>query len=224
MTGIQPAPTLVRVVVVDDHPLFRQGIGSLIRDSAETDLVGEGASGEDAIELCARHRRHVVVMDVHMPGLGGVEATRRIAQDHPDTAILVLTMMDEDDSVFAAMRAGARGYVLKGADPAEILRAVIAVANGQAIFGASVANRLTRYFAGGVATPALRPFNELTSREHEVLELMATGASNAAIASRLVLSEKTVRNNVSNIFAKLRVADRAAAVARARDAGIGTSS
>jgi DNA-binding NarL/FixJ family response regulator len=122
------------------------------------------------------------------------------------------------------MRAGAGGYVLKGADPAEILRAVIAVANGQAIFGASVAKRLTRYFAGAVGTPALRPFTELTGREHEVLELMATGASNAAIASRLVLSEKTVRNNVSNIFAKLRVADRAAAVARARDAGIGTSS
>jgi DNA-binding NarL/FixJ family response regulator len=224
VTSIQPAAALVRVVVVDDHPLFRQGIGSLIRDSAETDLVGVGASGEDAIKLCAQHQPHVVVMDVHMPGLGGVEATRRIAQDHPDTAILMLTMMDEDDSVFAAMRAGARGYVLKGADPAEILRAVIAVANGQAIFGASVANRLTRYFAGAAATPALRPFTELTSREHEVLELMATGASNAAIASRLVLSEKTVRNNVSNIFAKLRVADRAAAVARARDAGIGTSS
>jgi DNA-binding NarL/FixJ family response regulator len=224
VTSVQPVPPLVRVVVVDDHPLFRQGIGSLIRDSAETDLVGEGASGEDAIELCARRQPHVVVMDIHMPGLGGVEATRRIAQDHPDTAILMLTMMDEDDSVFAAMRAGARGYVLKGADPAEILRAVMAVANGQAIFGASVSNRLTRYFAGAVATPALRPFTELTSREHEVLELMATGASNAAIASRLVLSEKTVRNNVSNIFAKLRVADRAAAVARARDAGIGTSS
>jgi len=224
VTGIQPVAALVRVVVVDDHPLFRQGIGSLIRDSAETDLVGEGASGEDAIELCDHYQPHVVVMDVHMPGLGGVEATRRIAQDHPDTAILMLTMMDEDDSVFAAMRAGARGYVLKGADPAEILRAVIAVANGQAIFGASVANRLTRYFVGAVATPALRPFPELTSREHEVLELMATGASNAAIASRLALSEKTVRNNVSNIFAKLRVADRAAAVARARDAGIGTSS
>jgi DNA-binding NarL/FixJ family response regulator len=216
----QPA-ALVRVAVVDDHPLFRQGIGALIRDSAETDLVGEGASGEEAVALCAQHQPDVVVMDVHMPGLGGVEATRRIMANHPDTAILMLTMMDEDESVFAAMRAGARGYVLKGAEPAEILRAVIAVANGQAIFGASVAQRLTRYFAGAAATPALRPFTELTAREHEVLELMATGASNTAIASRLALSEKTVRNNVSNIFAKLRVADRAAAVARARDAGIG---
>jgi DNA-binding NarL/FixJ family response regulator len=224
MTGVEPSPTPVRVVVVDDHPLFRQGIGSLIRDSAETELVGDGASGEDAIELCAQHRPHVVVMDVHMPGLGGVEATRRIAQSYPDIAILMLTMMDEDDSVFAAMRAGARGYVLKGADPAEILRAIIAVANGQAIFGASVAQRLSRYFANAAATPNLRPFTELTTREHEVLELMATGASNPAIAHRLALSEKTVRNNVSNIFAKLRVADRAAAVARARDAGIGNSS
>jgi DNA-binding NarL/FixJ family response regulator len=219
----QPA-ALVRVVVVDDHPLFRQGIGALIRDSAETDLVGEGASGEDAVELCAQNQPDVVVMDVHMPGLGGVDATRRIMANHPDTAILMLTMMDEDESVFAAMRAGARGYVLKGAEPAEILRAVIAVANGQAIFGASVAQRLTRYFAAAAATPVLRPFTELTAREHEVLELMATGASNTAIASRLALSEKTVRNNVSNIFAKLRVADRAAAVARARDAGIGAPS
>jgi DNA-binding NarL/FixJ family response regulator len=224
VTGVEPAAALVRVIVVDDHPLFRQGIGSLIRDSVETELVGEGASGDDAIELCAQHQPDVVVMDVHMPGLGGVEATRRIAQSHPDTAILMLTMMDEDDSVFAAMRAGARGYVLKGADPAEILRAVIAVANGQAIFGASVAQRLAHYFAGASVTPNLRPFTELTTREREVLELMATGASNTVIASRLALSEKTVRNNVSNIFAKLRVADRAAAVARARDAGIGTSS
>jgi DNA-binding NarL/FixJ family response regulator len=219
----QPA-ALVRVVVVDDHPLFRQGIGALMRDSAETDLVGEGASGEDAVALCAQYQPAVVVMDVHMPGLGGVEATRRIMANHPDTAILMLTMMDEDESVFAAMRAGARGYVLKGAEPSEILRAVIAVANGQAIFGVSVAQRLTRYFAGAAAMPALRPFTELTAREHEVLELMATGASNTAIASRLALSEKTVRNNVSNIFAKLRVADRAAAVARARDAGIGAPS
>jgi DNA-binding NarL/FixJ family response regulator len=223
VTGSELA-AMVRVVVVDDHPLFRQGIGSLIRDSAETELVGEGASGEDAIELCAQHQPDVVVMDVHMPGLGGVEATRRIAQAHPATAILMLTMMDEDDSVFAAMRAGARGYVLKGADPAEILRAVIAVANGQAIFGVSVAQRLSRYFASASATPSLRPFAELTTREREVLELMATGASNVVIAGRLMLSEKTVRNNVSNIFAKLHVADRAAAVARARDAGVGSSS
>jgi DNA-binding NarL/FixJ family response regulator len=223
MTASPPAAA-VRVVVIDDHPLFRQGIGALIRDSSDTELVGEGASGERAVELCAQERPDVVVMDVHMPGLGGVAATRRITQSHPDIAILMLTMMDDDDSVFAAMRAGARGYVLKGADPAEILRAVIAVANGQAIFGASLAHRVNQYFAGAAANPALQPFSELTGREREVLALLATGAANTEIASRLSLSEKTVRNNVSNIFAKLRVADRAAAVARARDAGIGTAS
>jgi len=215
------ARSYIRVAVIDDHPLFLQGIGALVSDCPDTVLAGVGASGEDAIVLCASQPVDVLVIDVHMPGIGGVEAVRRIAHSNPDTAILMLTMMDEDDSVFAAMRAGARGYVLKGAEPAEILRAIIAVANGQAIFGAAIAQRLTRYFDTGTNTPVLSPFADLTVRERQVLELMATGAPNTAIAHQLVLSEKTVRNNVSNIFAKLRVADRAAAVARARDAGIG---
>lgn len=217
----EPDGPTIQVAVIDDHPLFRQGIGALISDCPDTVLAGVGASGEDAIALCAQRPLDVLVMDVHMPGIGGVEATRRIAHTNPDIAILMLTMMDEDDSVFAAMRAGARGYVLKGAEPNEILRAIIAVAHGQAIFGAAIAQRLNRYFTASAIAPALTPFVDLTVREREVLELMATGASNATIAHQLALSEKTVRNNVSNIFAKLRVADRAAAVARARDAGIG---
>ena len=210
----------VRVVVVDDHPLFRQGIGALIRDSAGTELAGEGASGEEAVALCAQLEPDVVVMDVHMPGLGGVEATRQILQARPQTAIVMLTMMDEDDSVFAALRAGARGYVLKGSQPGEILRAVAAVASGQAIFGPDVAGRMAGYFADAGQTAAARPFGQLTSREREILELMAAGTANGAIAVRLGLTEKTIRNNVSAIFVKLGVTDRAAAVARARDAGV----
>jgi DNA-binding NarL/FixJ family response regulator len=217
MTGAESA---IRVVVVDDHPLFRQGIGALIRDSPGTVLAGSGASGEEAVALCAQLQPDVVVMDVHMPGIGGVEAIRQILRAQPAVAILMLTMMDEDDSVFAAMRAGARGYVLKGAQPAEILRAVVAVASGQAIFGSTVAERLTGYFADAGATSAVQPFSQLTMREREILEMMSAGAGNAAIAARLGLSEKTIRNNVSNVFVKLRVSDRAAAVARARDAGI----
>ena len=210
----------VRVVVVDDHPLFRQGIGALIRDSPETELAGDAASGEEAVARCAQLEPDVVVMDVHMPGLGGVEATRQILRARPQTAIVMLTMMDEDDSVFAAMRAGARGYVLKGAQPAEILRAVLAAASGQAIFGRDVAQRIAGYFADAGQGGAARPFGHLTVREREILELMTAGAGNGAIAARLGLTEKTIRNNVSSIFVKLGVSDRAAAVARARDAGI----
>jgi len=209
----------IRVIVVDDHPLFRRGIGALIRDAAETELVGEAENGEDAVAMATEFRPDVVVMDVHMPGLGGVEATRRIVAAG-SAAVLMLTMMDDDDAVFAAMRAGARGYVLKGADPAEILRSVVAVADGQAIFGASVARRMAGYFMGTGSAASLSPFPALTVRERQILELISTGASNTTIAGRLALSEKTVRNNVSNIFAKLQVSDRAAAVARARDAGM----
>ena len=160
------------------------------------------------------------LVPVHMPGLGGVEATRQILRARPQTAIVMLTMMDEDDSVFAAMRAGARGYVLKGAQPAEILRAVLAAASGQAIFGRDVAQRIAGDFADAGQGGAARPFGHLTVREREILELMTAGAGNGAIAARLGLTEKTIRNNVSSIFVKLGVSDRAAAVARARDAGI----
>lgn len=209
----------VRVVVADDHPLFREGIRALIADSAETELAGLAADGDEAIALVLAERPDVVIMDLRMPGLNGVDATRRIVRDAPDVAVLMLTMMDDDSSVFAAMRAGARGYVLKGAGPDEILRAILVVASGEAIFGPAVASRLMQFFAQSAATT---PFPDLTDREREILQLMATGAANPGIARRLALTEKTVRNNVSNIFTKLRVADRAAAVAKARDAGIGS--
>jgi DNA-binding NarL/FixJ family response regulator len=210
----------VRVVVADDHPLFREGLRSLIADSAETDLVGLAADGDEAVAVVLARRPDVVVMDLRMPGLNGVDATRKIVAALPDVAVLVLTMVEEDASIFAAMRAGARGYVLKGAGPETILRSILVVAAGEAIFGATVAARLGQFFTGGAET-ALTPFPDLTSRERDVLALMATGANNTTIAARLGLTEKTVRNNVSNVFAKLRVADRAAAVARARDAGLG---
>ena len=210
---------MIRVLVADDHPLFRQGLRSLVADSPETELAGVAADGAEAVAVALAERPDVVIMDLRMPNLDGVEATRRIVAALPDVAVLVLTMVEEDASIFAAMRAGARGYVLKGAGPETILRSILVVAAGEAIFGPSVASRLTQFFAAGPAAAAA-PFPELTAREREILILMSSGANNAAIAARLGLTEKTVRNNVSNVFAKLRVADRAAAVARARDAGL----
>jgi DNA-binding NarL/FixJ family response regulator len=214
----------VRVVVADDHPLFREGLRALIADSPGTDLVGLAADGDEAVAVTLAERPDVVVMDLRMPGLNGIDATRRIVQTLPEVAVLVLTMVEEDASIFAAMRAGARGYVLKGAEPETILRSISVVAAGEAIFGAAVASRLNRFFSGGASGTGSTAFPDLTGREREILDLMATGATNATIAARLNLTEKTVRNNVSNVFAKLRVADRAAAVARARDAGLGTGS
>ncbi|GAA1877784.1 response regulator [Asanoa iriomotensis] len=211
--------TPIRVVVADDHPLFREGLRALIEDAPGVSLVGVAGDGDEAVAVTLAQRPDVVVMDLRMPGLSGVDATRAILRTAPSVAILVVTMVDEDDSVFTAMRAGARGYVLKGADPSDILRAIHSVAAGEAIFGPAIAARLTRFFTA--PAPATTPFPDLTTREREILTLMATGAANTTIAARLGLTEKTVRNNVSNVFAKLRVADRAAAVARARDAGLG---
>jgi DNA-binding NarL/FixJ family response regulator len=213
---------VIRVVVADDHPLFRQGLRSLVDDSPETELVGAAADGEEAVAVTLAERPDVVVMDLRMPGLNGIDATRRIVAAAPDTRVLVLTMVEDDASIFAAMRAGARGYALKGAGPETILRSILVVAAGEAIFSAGVAARLNGFFAGAAHVAGPTPFPDLTARERDILDLMATGANNATIASRFQLSEKTVRNNVSNIFAKLRVADRAAAVARARDAGLGS--
>ncbi len=215
MTG---AP--VRVVVADDHPLFRNGLTALIRDSPATELAGVAGDGDAAVAVVLAERPDVVLMDLRMPGRSGIEATAAIAAAAPGVAVLVLTMVDDDASVFAAVRAGARGYVLKGAEPAEILRSILVVADGEVIFGRSVATRVLRFFAAPAARQVL-PFPDLTAREREVLEQMAGGAGNAVIAGRLQLSEKTVRNLVSSVFGKLQVADRAAAVARARDAGIG---
>jgi DNA-binding NarL/FixJ family response regulator len=208
----------LRVVVVDDHPVFRAGLAAFLQDDV-ADVVGEAGSGEEAVDAVAATAPDVVLMDLHMPGLGGVEATRRIAATHPGVAVLVLTMLDDDTSLVAALRAGARGYLLKEAAPDEIRRAVEAVAAGDAVFHAGVADRV-------LATVAQRPLQapalaDLTERERAVLDLVAVGLTNTEIARRLYLSEKTVRNYVSTVFAKLGVTDRAAAVARARDAGLG---
>jgi DNA-binding NarL/FixJ family response regulator len=212
----------IRVLIADDHPLFRDGLAALLTDGADTELAGTAVTGSEAVDLARDTQPDVVVMDLHMPGLNGIEATRAITADSPHIAVLVLTMFDDDDSIFAALRAGARGYLLKGADRDQIRAAIHAVATGEIIFGADLAARMLGYFT---ATPTPPPvFPQLTDREREVLELVAQGRANPAIAARLGLSHKTVRNHVSNILAKLQVADRAQAIVQARDAGLGHQS
>jgi len=210
----------IRILIADDHPVFRFGLRALLQAEADTEILGEATGGGQAIAMAAELQPDVVLMDINMPEINGIEATRRILQKNPNIGILVITMFD-DDSVFAAMRAGARGYILKGAEGEETLRAIRAVANGQAIFSPDIAKRMMEYFAHSPASQSAVVFPELSSREHEVLELLAQGLTNTAIADRLVLSPKTVRNHVSNIFSKLQVADRAEAIIRAREAGLG---
>ena len=211
----------IRILIADDHPLFRDGMHGLLDSVADTEVVGEAATGEEAIALAAALQPDVILMDIKMPGLNGIQATREILRSSPHVGILVVTMLEDDDSVFAAMRAGARGYVLKGANQAQILRAIRAVADGEAIFGPGIAQRLIGFFAASRRAVPPRIFAELTEREGEVLALIAQGRSNEEIAEQLLLSLKTVRNHVSNIFSKLQVADRAQAVLRAREAGLG---
>ena len=211
----------IRVAVADDHPAFRAGLRSLIQDSPQLTFVGEAADGGQAIALGASAVPDVFLMDVRMPGSSGMEATRSLTATHPGIAVLMMTMLEDETSVFAAMRAGARGYILKGADPDEIVRAVIAVANGEVIFGAAVAETMRGFFTARHHDP-IHPFPSLTSRERDILDLIAGGRTNTDIAEQLQLSEKTIRNNVSNIFVKLRVADRGSAIATARDAGLPT--
>jgi DNA-binding NarL/FixJ family response regulator len=211
----------IRVVVADDHPVFRSGLRILVEESPLLAYAGGAEDGRQAVELCIQQRPDVILMDIRMPSVSGIDATRQIVAACPDTNVLILTMLEDDTSVFAAMRAGARGYILKGADPEQIQRAVTAVAAGEVIFGAALATRMAAFFRGGPRGPA-PAFPTLSGREHDILNLIAAGQSNTAIAERLALSEKTVRNNVSNIFAKLRVADRAEAIVRARDAGLGS--
>jgi DNA-binding NarL/FixJ family response regulator len=211
----------LRVLLADDHPVFRKGLRALLTSLPEATVVGEATDGEQAIRLAAQHQPDVVVMDINMPGINGVEATRRIIAARPDTAVLVLTMFDDDDSVFAAMRAGARGYLVKGSDTDDVVRAITAVGNGGAVFGPSVARRILAFLTRPLSAYDQQLFPELSTREREVLDLIATGATNPDIAKRLFLSPKTIRNHVSSIFTKLQVADRAHAIIRARAAGLG---
>jgi DNA-binding NarL/FixJ family response regulator len=212
----------LRILVADDHPVFRDGLRSLFALDPNVELVGEAATGTEAVDAAAELDPDVVVMDLHMPGMNGIEATRRIVETSPGVGVLVLTMFEDDESVFAAMRSGARGYLLKGAGQEEIVRAIESVGRGEAIFGPTIARRVIDFFAQPARSP--HPFPDLTDREREILELIAQGRSNPDIARHLVLSTKTVRNHVSNIFTKLRVADRAQAIVRAREAGLGRSS
>jgi DNA-binding NarL/FixJ family response regulator len=210
------AMTTLRVLIADDHPLYRDGLRAALA-AAGFDVVGEAAHGRQAVARSLELEPDVVIMDLNMPGMGGIEATRRIVHGNSHIAILVLTMLADDDSVFAALRVGARGYLLKGAGRAEIVRAVHTVAEGGGVFGASVARRVMDHFSGKHAS---EPFPELTEREREVLAMMATGHNNTAIAAQLALAPKTVRNHVSSIMAKLHVSDRAQAIIRARTAGL----
>lgn len=211
----------LRIVVADDHPLFRDGLRTLIGTMPEAELVGEASTGDEAVKLALALRPDVVLMDIQLPGRNGIEATRAIVDGAPDVAVLVLTMFEDDDSVFAAMRAGARGYLLKGADQEELVRAIEAVAHGQAIFGPGVARRVMAFFASPTRTRDSQPFPDLTDRERDVLELIAQGRANPDIARRLGIAEKTVRNHVSIVFNKLQVVDRSQAIVRAREAGMG---
>lgn len=211
----------MRIFVAEDHPLFRRGVVSLLSSVPDFDVVGEATSGGEAVARATRLQPDVVLMDLQMPGGNGIEATREIARKSPDVRVLVVTLFEDDDSVFMALRAGARGYILKDADEEELARAIRAVGRGEAIFSPAVAERVLAYFAS--SSPAAQPqaFPSLTDREREILNLIARGHPNPAIARELSLSTKTVGNYVSNIFTKLQVADRAQAMIRAREAGLG---
>jgi DNA-binding NarL/FixJ family response regulator len=211
----------IAVLIADDERNIRIGLRALLEAEPGFRLVGEAVSGEEAVRLAAGLQPDIILMDINMPGVNGVEATRRIVAHSPHIGVLMLTMFEDDESIFAAMRAGARGYLLKGALKAEILRAIHAVSGGEVIFGAMVARRMMRYFAVVKPAAPAEAFPELTEREREVLGLVAQGLNNTEIAARLALSGKTVRNHISNIYSKLQVADRAQAIVRARDAGLG---
>jgi DNA-binding NarL/FixJ family response regulator len=211
----------IQILIAEDSAAFRQGLSNLLQSVKDLEVIGEAATGDETIRLADRLQPDVILMDIQMPGINGIEATRQIIYTSPHISILMLTMFEDDESVFAALRAGARGYLLKGALKAEIVQAIRAVASGEAIFGPAIAGRLMQYFS--TRQPAAYPlaFPELTEREREILDLLAQHYTNGQIAERLSLAPKTVRNHVSNIFTKLQVADRAQAIIRAREAGMG---
>lgn len=211
----------IRVLIADDHPLFREGMRGRLDRVADIEVVGEAGSGDEAVELARELDPTVVLMDIKMPGLNGIEATREILETKPQTGVLVLTMFEDDDSVFAAMRAGAKGYLLKDCGGEGVVRAIRAVASGEAVFGPGVAERIMGFFSAPRPATPQRAFAELTEREEEVLSLVAEGKRNQEISRQLFVSLKTVRNHVSNILLKLQVSDRAQAVIRAREAGMG---
>jgi DNA-binding NarL/FixJ family response regulator len=211
----------VRVLLADDHPVFRHGLRDLLEEADGLQVVGEASNGDEAVQLSAQHQPDVVLMDVKMPGVSGIEATRRLRDVCPAARILILTMFEDDGTVFAAMRAGARGYVLKDADKDDLLRAIQSVARGEAIFSPAIATRVLDYFSGASASVPRESFPMLTERERDLLQLLARGRSNPEIAADLGLSSKTVSNYVSSVLTKLQVADRAQAILRAREAGLG---
>ena len=211
----------IRILMADDHAVFREGLRYVLGSEPDMEIVGEAATGKEVVEKAAELGPDVVLMDIQMPGINGIEATRRILGSDPKVGVVVLTMFEDNDSVFSAMQAGAKGYVLKGADPTEILKVVRAVAEGDAYFGAEIARRLTDFFSVPRTASPAEPFPELTAREREVLDLIAQSHNNARIAKLLYVSPKTVRNHISNIFTKLQIADRTQAILRAREAGLG---
>lgn len=214
----------IRVLIADDHVFYREGVRALLNNAPEVTVIGEASTGEGVIARAAELLPDVILMDLKMPGMNGIDATRRIHETHPQVGVLVITMFDDDDSVFAAMRAGARGYLLKDADKDELIRAITAVARGEAIFSPAIAGRMMNYFSRSLNPdqPARKDdFPDLTEREQEILELIAQGFNNSTIANRLALSIKTVQNYVSSILNKLQVVDRYEAIVRAREKGLG---
>lgn len=210
----------LRIVIVEDHPMFRKGLRTLVSSVEDFEVVGEASDGDQAVQVALDLLPDIVLMDLQLPGQSGISAIREIVATSPTTRILVVTLFDDDDSVFAALRAGARGYILKDTDETDMIRAIRTIAAGESLFSAAVASRVLAFFA--LPHPvASRAFPSLTTREREILHLLARGRSNAAIATELSLSVKTIANNVSNIFSKLQVADRSEAIVRARDAGLG---
>ena len=218
----------IRVLVVDDHTLFREGLTAILTSVPDVQVVGEAGTGREAIAQAEDLAPDVILMDINMPDLNGIEATQQVLAAAPATGIVMLTMLEDNDSLFAAMCAGARGYILKGADKAEVLKTIRAVAEGEALFGPAIAGRLTAFFQQSRTAErdegALTPFPDLTERERDVLVLIAAGENNQEIARRLHISAKTVSNHISNIFGKLQVADRAQAIVKARQAGLGDGS